>query len=728
MRKNLRPRRPPIRRSLLRSDSFIRKTAEQSRVIGHISAVNSEVVTIELGEETPGYVKAMSSGIAQIGAINTYVSISVGLAKIMAVVTAIRVLEQPMSGNDLRSIGQSTQRVLEATMIGRIEGAQYRPGIAAYPPLYAPVSAATATEVARIFKAFSGPQIRLGEAVVAPGQDVLLHADTLLGRHCAVLGSTGSGKSCSVVAILNGLLELDIPSASIVIFDANGEYASAFAQVEHGERFNVCVIGGLDDKNVDLLLPHWFMDNAEHISLFQAGEGVQAPLLQQAVAEARLSSVGGQEFASRVLLYAKGVDANKQLLNNTTAKKIQEAVSYGLHSLSDYAAQQQAITSDDTSSAEFGFWSDVATAFKPVDLQRLKFLSGYDAFDKPLTPEQRETTAALLDEVGNICAGALGKLGLGTDAISSDFDAPRYYSLESLAQTYLPNRIEKEAMIEPRVRGYASTMQMRINRYLSDARYNFFTRNGWFDNALGAFLRLLLGWDPGDSTAPWAAQYHASMGNDVKRHAVTILDLSAVSPEILEHVAALVARIIMDFCQRLRPRASLPVMLVLEEAHRYVPAATNPKSLRPAEVFERIAKEGRKYGVSLLLATQRPAELSRTVLAQCGTLVAHRIVNADDQEIIRHATPFAGRDVLRQLPGLATQHAIVIGEAVPAPTYVRIQDVANRPRSRDPHFIGEWGKPPSDDVAVRIDEVAAEWERGSVIASAKPSEDFEVPF
>lgn len=706
----------------------MRKTAEQSRVIGRVSAVNSEVVTIELGEETPGYVKAMSSGIAQIGAINTYVSISVGLAKIMALVTAIRVLEQPGRGNEPRSIGQSTLRVLEATMIGRIEGGQYRPGIAAYPPLYAPVSAATATEVARIFKAFSGPQIRLGEAVVAPGQDVLLHADTLLGRHCAVLGSTGSGKSCSVVAILDGLLDLDIPSASIIIFDANGEYASVF-RGERAKQINACVVGGFDDKTVDMLLPHWFMDNAEHISLFQAGEGVQAPLLQRAVADARLASVGGEDFATRVLTYARSVEDNKQLLN-ATSKKIQEVVNYGLRSLRDYANQWHAVASEDEDSDEYKIWDKIIASFAEFEPNKLAFQSGADAWDKPLTPLQRETVGKLIAALEETCANELGRLGLGTDAVTSDFDAPRYYSLEQLARTYLPNRIEKEAAAEPRVRGYASTMQMRIERYLSDARYNFFTRNQSFENALGAFLRLILGWNPADTDAPWAEQYSDALGEETKRHSVTILDFSAVSPEILEHVAALVARIIVDFCQRLRPRASLPVLLVLEEAHRYVPALTNPKSLRPAEVFERIAKEGRKYGVSILLATQRPAELSRTVLAQCGTLVAHRIVNADDQEIIRHATPFAGRDVLRQLPGLATQHAVVIGEAVPAPTYVRIQDVVNRPRSRDPRFIEEWSKPPGEDVAARIGEVAAEWERGNVAAPAKPTDDWdgEVPF
>ena len=153
--------------------------------------------------------------------------------------------------------------------------------------------------------------------------------------------------------------------------------------------------------------------------------------------------------------------------------------------------------------------------------------------------------------------------------------------------------------------------------------------------------------------------------------------------------------------------------LVLEEAHRYIPAIRGEGSHRSTAAFERIAKEGRKFGVGLLLASQRPSELSRTVLAQCGTIIAHRVVNPDDQDLIRHATPLAGRDVLRQLPGLAPQHAVVLGEAVPAPTYVRVRDVEYTPRSNDPDFIQRWSVVADADLEGKIENVSRSWEEGT---------------
>src|ERR1700732_5313550 len=178
--------------------------SDQSRVIGRISSVDSELITIELDPMTPGYVKGGMSGIMPVGSINSYVTMMAGITKIIAVVTSIKVAEGPRErGNDVVA---SAVRILEASMIGRIENGEYRPGIATYPALFTPVSGATAPEIAQIFKPEGNVDIRFGEAVVQPGQDVMLDADTLLAKHCAIVGSTGTGKSCSVMALLDGLL------------------------------------------------------------------------------------------------------------------------------------------------------------------------------------------------------------------------------------------------------------------------------------------------------------------------------------------------------------------------------------------------------------------------------------------------------------------------------------------------------------------------------------------
>jgi DNA helicase HerA-like ATPase len=177
----------------------------------------------------------------------------------------------------------------------------------------------------------------------------------------------------------------------------------------------------------------------------------------------------------------------------------------------------------------------------------------------------------------------------------------------------------------------------------------------------------------------------------------------------LENVTALIGRLVLDFMQRIPERASLPVVLVLEEAHRYIPErATLERQLRAREVFEKIAKEGRKFGLSLLVASQRPSELSRTVLAQCNSFIVHRIQNPDDQQYFRSVISGINRELLDQLPALAQQQAIVMGDCVTLPLQVRIRTVSPRPRSLDPEFVSRWSdsRPRLPDV----EQIAAKWE------------------
>ena len=150
-------------------------------------------------------------------------------------------------------------------------------------------------------------------------------------------------------------------------------------------------------------------------------------------------------------------------------------------------------------------------------------------------------------------------------------------------------------------------------------------------------------------------------------------------------------------------------VLVLEEAHHYIPAnARLERQQRAREVFEKIAKEGRKFGLSLVVASQRQSELSRTVLAQCNSFIVHRIQNPDDQEYFKSVISGINRELLDQLPALAQQQAIVLGDCVALPLQVRINTVDPRPRSDDPPFVREWMNP--EPTTLDIDRIAAEWE------------------
>lgn len=693
--------------------------------IGTVAAVESEQVLIELDPSTRGLVKAGSLGVVPVGSINSYVTMPAGAQRILAVVTAIKMFPEHGASAREASAGDESRQMV-AVMVGRFQDGAYHAGIVTYPSLFAPVMLASQEEIAAVFSPGLRPVVRLGEAVVAPDQDVLLDADTLLGRHCAVLGSTGAGKSCSVVAILDGLLELDVPHSNIVIFDSNGEYEAAFgSDSSRWSRANPCVIGPREHENVEFVLPHWFMNNEEHIALLSASELTQTPLLQRAVGDARLASGVQIGFISQLRIVARSLRDIREIA--TAGKKPQETLRYSIAALeaSIDAFKDQAESAGDSDSVTL--WVEAGQAIE--GWQEMELLTGNAAWNMPVSPSQYQQLEEITVALAALVEREVDRIGMGAAAITHDFDAPRYYSLEDLHDIFLPNRVQMAAASEQRVIGYATTLFMRLARLLADSRYDFMTRVDKYDDALAAFLRLMLGLAPGGSAKgdtgtlpPWSASYARHVEGRHMGHSVTIVDLSLIASDVLENVTALLGRLVLEFAQRVEPRGDFPILLVLEEAHRYIPAIhPNASPSRSAVTFERIAKEGRKFGVGLILASQRPSELSRTVLAQCGTLIAHRMTSPDDQELVRHASPFASRDVLRQLPGLATQHAVVLGEAVAAPTYVRVRTIEHTPRGRDPEFIAKWRSGPSEEPGDIVDRVARNWEQsgpGQVSAAA----------
>jgi DNA helicase HerA-like ATPase len=196
---------------------------------------------------------------------------------------------------------------------------------------------------------------------------------------------------------------------------------------------------------------------------------------------------------------------------------------------------------------------------------------------------------------------------------------------------------------------------------------------------------------------------------------VVIIDLSLLAAEVLENITALIGRLILEFLQRLgehggeKARGSLPVVLVLEEAQNYIqkPRFAEDESIARA-VFERIAREGRKYGLGLVVASQRPSELSKTVLSQCSSFIVHRLQNPEDLRYFKEIVPGIYGPMLEQIPALAPQTALVLGECVPAPALVKIREARPVPRSRDPKFYKYWTQCEEPDV--QVEAICAGWE------------------
>ena len=210
-------------------------------------------------------------------------------------------------------------------------------------------------------------------------------------------------------------------------------------------------------------------------------------------------------------------------------------------------------------------------------------------------------------------------------------------------------------------------------------------------------MKSIIGDDIEITLDDWLNNY---VGNDKAQNGrVTVIDLSLVPTEIIHLVTAVVARIIFEALQRYRKieGKSLPTVMVMEEAHTFIKRYKEDSENQNAaelccRVFEKIAREGRKFGLGLVLSSQRPSELSPTVLSQCNTFILHRISNDRDQELVSKLVPDNLRGLLRELPTLPSQQAILLGWASELPVMVQMNDLTyeERPHSEDPDFWDVW--------------------------------------
>ncbi|MDJ0979966.1 MAG: DUF87 domain-containing protein [Erythrobacter sp.] len=173
---------------------------------------------------------------------------------------------------------------------------------------------------------------------------------------------------------------------------------------------------------------------------------------------------------------------------------------------------------------------------------------------------------------------------------------------------------------------------------------------------------------------------------------ISIIDVSGVPSDITSTVVAVLSRLVFDFAIWGRDEKSHPILLVCEEAHRYVPNEKNADASSVGRVLSRIAKEGRKYGISLGLITQRPSDLAEGVLSQCGTIISMRLNNDRDQAFVRAAMPEGSRGFLDSIPALRNRECIICGEGVAIPIRVSFDTLEEhkRPASEDPSFVELW--------------------------------------
>jgi uncharacterized protein len=555
---------------------------DPERLLGAVSRVTGDTVLVNVaGAALPASRRyGVRIGAGEVG---EFVVIECDHLGVLARITEVRVPEGERWSVEPRVGPASTAHpVAVAQLLSTIDlvTRKHEVGLVRYPRIGARAYAAHPALLGWIIEgdlATDQPTIELGAIAGYAETSIRLTPSRLFGRHCAIVGTTGSGKSWTAARILE---EACAQNAKVLLIDATGEYHTLADNAHH------LSIGTEIDQPAgtgDVVLPHHVLDERDLFALFRPAPGVQAPKLRSAIESLRLARILG---------------ADHGLVTGGCIEKTNKDMASFFEALREHESAVTATTSS----------FDVAKLPKQIRHECI-WLSSRD------DPRQ------------------FGR--------QHDTDLSHCQSLIIRIHHYL-TAPDFAAVFQPAAR---LSVTDALASFLSDSSHRI--------------LRLSLRHQPFGSGA------REVIVNAIGRH------LLQLGREGKFH--------------------DVPLLVVLDEAHQFLgQTAGDEFSGYPLDAFELIAKEGRKYGLALVLATQRPRDLSVGVISQVGTILAHRLINQHDRELVEAAGSDTSKSMMSRLSTLAPGEAVIVGVDFAVPVTVQVARPARPPDSRGPDFEVAW--------------------------------------
>jgi DNA helicase HerA-like ATPase len=557
--------------------------------IGFVTRVVGAKLIVTVSPDLPSTSPIVAGRMYRIGQVGTFVRIPVGFTNVYGVVSTVGSVERPDEGGG----AELALRTLEVHLVGEASpGSAFQRGLSEYPTLDDEVHVVSDGDLALIYQLGGHSQITIGTHSASESLPARLDLDRLVTRHAAILGSTGSGKSNSVAALLKAITEGEFPSARLFVIDPHGEYGAAFEG-----RSRVFKIGS---EQFPLLIPYWALGFDE---------------LAWFLVDRKSAAESPQDATLRDKIY----ELRKEQVPRAKAN------------------QGRNVTGEDI------------TVDSPVHFSVKRLWYDLDRLERQTFADAARTQEALIEE-GNADILKAARFRPAAMGAAAPF----------------------KAAPPPIMAGYVNKILTR----LKDRRFDFLLRSDAYDGETR---------DLDDLVREWAEH----------EHAITVFDLAGVPAEVTDLVVGALSRILFEtmFWGRDLPGVGRerPLLTVFEEAHLYLPSGEGRFLQGYARrVVQRILKEGRKYGFGAVVVSQRPSEVDETILSQCGTFIALRLTNSNDQARVRSAVPDELPGLTSLLPILRTGEAVIVGEATQIPIRARIHLVEPRPASADPLVSQRW--------------------------------------
>lgn len=670
------------------------------RSIGRVVTVDSLSVYVRLDDDLKSLYKSGYEEIYPVARINSYIIIPVGAERIVAMVNRVMTKEETDLTKSSGAIFLTeSNRYLSATMVGTIYRDNYIQGVYNYPILDNPVWYVTRNDLNIIFDQKENAEkidfkedfyLPIGSSPAFPDFQVKINPDRMFGKHVAILGNTGSGKSCTLTAILQSLFKFQyndqhLKNAHIVIFDTNGEYKDAF---DIDSRYKVNPFW-INDEG--LKVPYWFMNYDDMDYLFEPTSGTQGPVLKRALglAKSRVAAQTGRYipniYINKLSQFLISIEAQDWKTNKAIFEE-SESVFNSFKKLKD------------EDNVEFDL-SVICDELEKITKEKNKLSLNKNGYINGNV--DTDILASALEKINTEIEGYKESVVENVTCENRNIDTPLFYDFNELISVCFDMAIKESAASQDKLNEYVSTLKLRMQSFVDDIRLAqplLLDNPNEIENVLVRFLAYILGdfcevYTKEDGKNTIYDDYYGNSEGDNMHSQITIIDMSLLPFQVLETITGLIGRIILEFLSRFDKdkRGSMPVVIVLEEAQNYIPEINKKdRESISRKVFERIAREGRKYGLSLLISSQRPSELSKTVLSQCNSFIVHRIQNPDDQVYIRKLVSSANSEILSQLPTLPQQHVIIMGDCVRTPVVARMNTAKPLPNSNNPEIIKNW--------------------------------------
>lgn len=580
--------------------------SESQTQIGEIVSVSGNVISVQLSDSIKSNMPIIDGVVYRIGQIGSFLKVPLGYANLYGIVTQIGAAAIPDKLKEL--IDQDFAKLdnkqwLNMVLVGEQSGRKFERGVSQSPTTGDNVHLVTINDLDVIYGGYDeNNSITIGNISLSESLGAKIDLNKLVSRHCAILGSTGSGKSNAVGVVLKSIADKGFKRSRILVIDPHGEYNSVLKS--HSNVYKIKA--DLDSYQQELLIPFWALPFDELMSIFSGNlSDNNRDYFREKIVESKLQSVK---------------------TNNLNIEK------------------------------------HLVTADAPIPFSIKQLWFDLDDFERQTFNERAKPETVTDKEV----TGDADKL------ISNEYKP----ASAGGGTPFLNNQ----------AKGMLSFLN-GIRTKLSDSRYEFlFSPEGYTPNLEGKsendLSQLLFDW----------------LGSDKP---VTILDLSGIPSEIMTSISGTLLKIIYDalfWGQNIDVGGKKqPLLIVLEEAHNYLKAGENSIA---SKSVQSIAKEGRKYGVGLLLVTQRPSELDETVLSQCGTVIALRMNNSKDRGHIRSAIQDELQTMIDLLPSLRTGEAIISGESVKIPSRIQFFKLTNAPKGSDPIVVEKW----AEDKTAKIED------------------------